>query len=78
MASQMSLLYPADYDRTKENAMKNFQFIQSLQIDDMIVLVKESYRGFADLSLEKFFSSDPKVLKYRLAVVKDLVENDKL
>lgn len=78
MASKISLLYPADYDRTTEIPMKDFKFIHSLQIDEMIVLIKESYRGFADLNLESFFTTDPAVLRYRLAVVKDLAENDGL
>lgn len=78
MASKISLLYPAYYDRKSEIPMKDFKFIQSLQIDDMIVLIKESYRGFADLKLENFFTTDPVVLWYRLAVVEDLVENDAL
>lgn len=38
----------------------------------------ESYRGVADLSLENFFSTDERVLEYRLGVVEDLVENPSL
>lgn len=78
MASNLSLLYPPDYDRTKEIPMKDFKFIHSLQIDDMIVLIKESYRGFSDLKLENFYTTDPVVLRYRLDIVQDLVENDAL
>lgn len=78
MESRMCLLYPPDYDRSSEVPMRDFKFVHSLQIDDMVILVKESYRGFADLSLENFFSTDPKVLDYRLAVVEDLIENSKL
>lgn len=78
MVAKISLLYPEGYDRTTENKMKDFKFIQSLRINDMVVLIKESYRGFSDLALENFFTMDPKVLKYRLAVVEDLVENKEL
>ena len=34
-----------------------------LKIDSMVVLIKESYRGFADLSLENYFSTDEQVLR---------------
>ncbi|MBO5474047.1 MAG: hypothetical protein J6A08_09715, partial [Lachnospiraceae bacterium] len=78
MAVELSLLYPPGYDRSSEIRMKDFKFIHSLQIDDMVVLIKESYRGFADLSLENFYTTDPMVLRYRLAVVRDLVEQDEL
>lgn len=78
MLSKMSLLYPACYDSSAEVKMKDFGFIQSLRINDMVVLVKDSYRGFADLALENFYTTSPEVLNYRLAVVEDLVENKKL
>lgn len=76
--SKISLLYPPEYDKATEIPMKDFKFIQSLRIDDMVILIKESYRGFADLALENFFTTSPEVLNYRLAVVEDLVENKKL
>lgn len=78
MAVEISLLYPPEYDRSSEIPMKDYKFIHSLQIDDMVVLIKERYRGFADLSLENFYTTNPQVLRYRLAVVQDLVENDEL
>ena len=53
--------------------MKDFGFIDSLKIDSMIILIKESYRGFADLELDNFFSTDERVLEYRLGVVSDLI-----
>lgn len=58
MASAFHLLYPADYDKEKDIAFKDFSFIRSLQIDRMVVLIKESFRGFTDLSLENYFSAD--------------------
>lgn len=78
MAANISLLYPPNYDRSSERKMRDFKFIRSLQIDEMIILIRESYRGFADLALENFFTTDPEVLNYRLAVVEDLVENQAL
>lgn len=53
--------------------MKDFGFIDSLNIDSMVILIKESYRGFADLKLDNFFSTDERVLEYRLGVVSDLI-----
>ena len=71
-------LYPPEYDPAKEVQMKSFDFIRALQIDDMVVLQNDRYRGYSDLTLEKFFSTDPKVLEYRQAIVEDLVEHPKL
>lgn len=51
--------------RHQEVRMKSFDFIQALQIDDMVVLQNDRYRGYSDLTLEKFFSTDPNVLQYR-------------
>lgn len=78
MQSNFHLLYPPDYDRSKEVPMKDFNFIQALKIDTMVVLIKESYRGFSDLKLENFFTTDERVLQYRLDIVEDLVENPPL
>ena len=78
MASQISLLYPPGYDRRTETPMKDFKFIKALQIDSMQVLIRDSHRGVADLDLSSFFSTDPRVLEYRLAVVEDLIENKDL
>lgn len=78
MALPNRLLYPPAYDCNKEVPMKDFTFISSLQIDEMVVLIKESHRGFQDLKLENFFSTDTDVLSYRLEIVKDLVENPSL
>ncbi len=78
MPSEQRLLYPADYDRSKEVSLKDFQFIHPLQIDDMIVLIKESHKGFHDLSLKDYFTTDTAVLSYRLAIVEDLVDNPSL
>lgn len=78
MQNNFHLLYPPDYDKNKEVPMKDFKFIQALKIDTMVVLIKESYRGFSDLKLENFFTTDEEVLKYRLDIVEDLVENPTL
>lgn len=78
MEENFQLLYPAGYDRTTEAPMKDFKFIHSLRIDDMVVLIKGSYRGMNDLSLESFFTTDEKVLDYRLAIVEDLIDNPSL
>lgn len=72
------LIYPPDYDVSGEKAWENYDFIESLQIDDMVVIAQENYRGGKDLSLKNYFSSDPDVLEYRLAVVEDLVEHREL
>jgi len=71
-------LYPPECDPAQEVRMKSFDFIQALQIDDMVVLQNDRYRGYSDLTLEKFFSTDPNVLQYRQAIVEDLVEHPML
>lgn len=72
------LLFPPNYDRSKEILMKDFNFIKSLQIEDMVVLIKESHRGFMDLKLENYFTTNEEVLSYRLEIVSDLVNNPSL
>ena len=72
------LLFPPNYDRSKETPMKDFHFIKSLQIEDMIVLIKESHRGLMDLKLENYFTTNEDVLSYRLEVVSDLVNHPSL
>lgn len=78
MGINQRLLYPPDYDRSREIPLKDVQFIHPLQIDDMIILVKESHRGLNDLSLKDYFTTDTAVLSYRLAIVEDLVNNPSL
>ena len=71
------LLFP-DGKIPAHSAMPNYDFIQALQIDRMISLPRESFRGIPDLSLEQFFSCDPEVLAYRADVVADVTENPDL
>lgn len=78
MQSDFHLLYPSGYEKEKEVPMKDFGFIHSLKIDEMVVLIRESHRGLRDLFLENFYTTDTKVLDYRLCVVEDLVENPQL
>lgn len=72
------LLYPDGYDYKCERKFRDFGFIKPLQIEDMIVLVKQSYRGFHDLKLQDYFLTDPEVLDYRMQIVEDLVNNPAL
>ncbi len=58
--------------------MSNFDFIHSLQIDDMVVIKKSSYRGVKDIDLKSLYTVDKDVLKYRLDVVEDLIRNESL
>lgn len=72
-----SLLYPPCYgeERRRQHQMKNYDFIKELQLDSMIILIKDSYRGIHNLKLEDFYTTDAEVLKYRLDVVEDMVQN---
>ena len=72
------LLYPPNYDRNQEIPMKDFHFMKSLQIEDMVVLIKESHRGLMDLKLENYLTTNEEILSYRLEIVSDLVNNPSL
>ena len=78
MLENFRLVYPLGYDVEKEVKMKNFDFIKALQIDSLVVLVKESYLGFRNISLEEFYTTDTDVLEYRLAILEDMVDNEKV
>lgn len=78
MTNNFRLVYPPDYDMSREIKMKSYDFIKALQIDTLVILIKESYLGFRNLSLEEYFTTDTEVLEYRLAVVEDLVSNSKV
>ncbi len=78
MIKDFRLVYPPNYDVSKEQKMDSYDFIKSLQIDDLVVLVRESYLGIRNISLEEYFTTDTEVLEYRLAIVEDLVENPKV
>lgn len=78
MDTEFRLLYPKGYKESDQARMKSYDFITLLQIDDMVVLQNDRYRGYSELTLEKFFSTDPEVIEYRQAIVEDLVEHPKL
>ena len=71
-----SLLYPEGYtnEDKEQHQMKNYDFIQALTIDDMIILPKSEYLGGTS-DLSGYFTTDTKVLRYRLDIVSDLVEH---
>ena len=55
-----------------------YDFIKALQIDSLVILAKESYLGFRNISLEEYYTTDTEVLEYRLAVMDDLVSDEKV
>jgi hypothetical protein len=72
------LLYPPHYRQPPRQAGFDESFLHALQIDQMVAVKRESFRGLADLRLAQFFTSDPAVLAWRVDVVADLVENEAL
>ena len=78
MIENFRLVYPLGYDIDKEVKMSNYEFIKSLQIDTLVILVKESYLGFRNISLEDYYTTDTEVLEYRLAIMEDLTSNTKV
>lgn len=71
------LLYPPHVP-AKASPLPDAGFFHALQIDQMVSVRRESFRGLADLRLEQFFSCDPAVLAWRVDVVADLVKNPPL
>lgn len=76
MMQGFSLLYPENYTRQEKDnhRMKHYDFITPLQIDRMIVLQQDYYRNIPMLPLADFFTTDERVLSYRLDVVEELVK----
>lgn len=77
MAQPFRLLYP-DGHVPAGPALPNYDFLHTLQIDRMLAIRRESFRGLPDLHLEQFFSCDEAVLAYRADVVFDVVEDPAL
>lgn len=74
---KISLLYPEHYteERRRQCRMKDYGFIKELQLEMMVVLIKNSCRGDTNLNLEDYFTTDTEVLRYRLDVVEDMIEH---
>lgn len=72
-----SLLYPEGYDEGKRlsHRMKNYEFVKELQLESLVVLIQDGYRGMTNLKLQDFFTTDEEVLQYRLDIVEDMVEH---
>ncbi len=68
------LLYPLQKPASRA-ALPDTSFLHTLQIDQMVSVRRESWRGLPDLKLEQFFTTDPEVLAWRLDVTADLVDN---
>lgn len=71
------LLYPVG-TAAAHAPLPDDSFLKTLQIDRMVALRRESFRGLQDLRLERFFTCDEAVLAYRADVVSDLVEDPAL
>lgn len=75
-----SLLYPENYTREQKDLhrMKNTDFIAPLQIDRMIILQQDYYRNIPMPPLADFFTTDERVLAYRLDIVEELLQTPAL
>lgn len=71
------LLYPPGYAPAGD-AMPDYEFVRTLQIGQMISILRESCRGIPDLRLESFFSADPAVLGYRADVIDEVADSPAL
>lgn len=66
------LLWPPEIP-PRAAKLPSTEFLDTLQIRQMVSVRRESGRGLPDLRLEQFFSDDPAVLAWRAEVVEDLV-----
>ena len=71
------LLYPP-HKPARGTPVPDSSFFHTLQIDQMVSVRRESWRGLPDLRLEQFYTTDTDVLAWRLDVVADLVESEAL
>ena len=72
------LLYPDGIEPSGRNAFPDHEFIRTLQIDQMVSIGRESYRGIPDLQPERFFSCDPVVLRYRAEIIEEIAASEPL
>lgn len=72
------LLYPDGIEPSGHNAFPDHEFIRTLKIDQMVSIGRESYRGIPDLQLERFFSCDPVVLRYRAEIIEEIAASEPL
>lgn len=76
--NEFHLLYPPGHAPSGHSALSNYDFLHTLQIDQMIGIKRESYRGIPDLQLARFFSCDPAVLQYRADMIWEIAESEPL
>lgn len=72
------LLYPDGIEPSGRNSFPDHEFIHTLQIDQMVSIGREGYRGIPDLQLERFFSCDPVVLRYRAEIIEEIAASEPL
>ena len=62
------LLYPP-HKPAKGTALPDSSFFHTLQIDQMVSVRRESWRGLPDLRLEQFYTTDTEILAWRLDIL---------
>ena len=78
MEKYFRLLYPNEEKMANPGYLDHFMFIEQLGIDQMIRLRKDQFRGNSHLDLKQFFTCDPEIVEYRLAVMEDMEQNPEL
>ncbi|MDD6208772.1 MAG: hypothetical protein PUB10_09670 [Clostridiales bacterium] len=72
------LLYPDEEKMANPGYLDHFTFIGQLEIDQMVRMRKDQFRGNSHLDLKQFFTCDPEIIEYRLAVMEDIDQNPQL
>ena len=72
-----SFLFPEGYtnEEKEKYRIKNDDFIQALQIENMIVLPKSEYFGGSS-DLSRYFTTDARVISYRLDIFEDISSDE--
>lgn len=76
--STFRLLYPEGRRSPKDKGMKDYDFVRMLEIDVMVVIPQNQYRGISGLKLEEFYTTDTYTLQYRLDIMQDILEHEEL
>lgn len=75
---EISLLYPEGYEQTSEDMLTESRFLDNLGIGNLISLNNSRWNDGLKMDLLDYFTTNPKVISYRLDVVSDMVEYPEL
>jgi hypothetical protein len=75
---EISFLYPEGYEPVREDMLSECKFINNLGIGNLIRLNNSRWNDGLKMNLQDYFTTNPKVISYRLDIVSDMVEYPEL